>query len=174
VKRRRAFAGIGLSAAFAVVLLAVLPGYATASTGSVAVTAAFPSSSSTVVGSTGFINSTEIGYFWSAARGDSVSQTIHGPSAIRHMILKVDVVTNVLTAGNEVDWNIVINNVVVGQFKVVAGETGLVRFRAHFGKIHGPNYNVVLKVTNEVPSGGGSHSLAYAGAYPHSIQLLKT
>ena len=172
--RRRAFAGVGLSAAFAFVLLAILPGYATASTGSVAVTAAFPSSSSTVVGSTGFINSTEIGYFWSAARGDSVSQTIHGPRAITHMILKVDVVTNVLSGGAEVDWNIVINNVIVGQFKVVEGETGLVRFRAHFGKIHGPNYNVVLKVTNEVPSGDGSHTLAYAGAYPHSIQLLKT
>jgi hypothetical protein len=43
----------------------------------------------------------------------------------------------------------------------------------HFGRIIGPNYNVLLKVTNEVPSGGGSHTLAYAGAFPHSIQLLR-
>jgi hypothetical protein len=156
-------------------LLAITPGYAsTASTGAVTTTAAFPSAASTVVGSTGFINSTEIGYFWSASRGDSVSQTIHGPSSIKRMILKVDVVTNVLSGGNEVDWDIVINGSTVGHFIVHEGQTGLIRFKAHFGKIKGPNYNVLLKVTNEVPSGGGSHTLAYAGAFPHSITLKKT
>ena len=36
---------------------------------------AFPSASSTVVGSTGFIDDCQVGYFWSASRGDSVSQT---------------------------------------------------------------------------------------------------
>jgi hypothetical protein len=171
VRRNRAFAGIGLTAVVGFLLLAVTPGYA--STASTTTTAVFPSSSSTVVGSTGFINGTEIGYFWSAARGDGVSQTIPGPSSVKRMILKVDVVSNVLAAGNEVDWNILINGIIVGHFKVLPGKTGLVRFRATFGKIIGPNYDVQLRVTNEVPAGGGSHTLAYAGAFPHSIQLFK-
>ena len=169
--RRRAFAGVGLLAVVAFLLLAITPGYA--STNSVVTKAAFPSSSSTVVGSVGFINGTECGYFWSAARGDSVSQTIHGPGGIKRAILKLDVVTNVLSGGNEVDWDILINGVNVGHFIVHEGQTGLIRFKAHFGRIVGPNYDVVIKVTNEVPSGGGSHTLAYAGALPHSIQLLK-
>ncbi len=170
--RRRAFAGIGLVAVVAFLLLAVTPGYA--STNSVGTTAAFPSSSSTVVGSVGFINGTECGYFWSASRGDSVTQTIHGPGAIRHAILKLDVVTNSLTGGSEVDWDILINGINIGQFIVHQGQTGLIRFRSHFGRIVGPNYDVVIKVTNEVPAGDGSHTFAYAGALPHSIQLLKT
>jgi hypothetical protein len=171
VRRHRAFTGVGLLAVVAVLGLAIAPAYAgSASTTTIA---AFPSASSTVVGSVGFINGTEVGYFWSASRGDSVSQTIHGPRAIRHAILKVDVVSNALTAGNEVDWDILINGVNIGQFIVHEGQTGLVRFRSHFGRIIGPNYNVVIKVTNEVPGGGGSCTLAYAGALPHSIQLLK-
>jgi hypothetical protein len=174
VRRHRAFAGVGLFAVVGFLLLAVTPGYATtASTNAVTTTAAFPSSTSTVVGSVGFINSTEVGYFWSASRGDSVSQTIHGPGSIKRAILKVDVVSNALTEGNEVDWDILINGSTIGHFKVLPGKTGLIKFKAHFGKITGPNYDVVLKVTNEVPGGGGSMTLAYAGAFPHSIQLLK-
>jgi hypothetical protein len=174
VRRHRAFAGIGLLAVVGFLLLSVTTGYAsTASTNSVSTKAAFPSSTSTVVGSTGFINGTEIGYFWSAARGDSVSQTIHGPSSIKRAILKLDVVTNVLSDGAEVDWDILINGIPIGHFVVHEGQTGLVKFKAHFGRIIGPDYNVLLKVTNEVPSGDGSHTLAYAGAFPHSIQLLK-
>jgi hypothetical protein len=107
------------------------------------------------------------------SRGDSVSQTVHGPASIRKAILKVDVVSNVLTAGNEVDWDFFINGVKVGNFQVVSGTTGLVRFRTGFPKILGPNYTILLKVTNEVPGGGGSISLAYAGAFPHSITLFK-
>ena len=34
----------------------------------------FPSATSTVVGSVGFIDGDEIGFFWSVARGDSVEE----------------------------------------------------------------------------------------------------
>jgi hypothetical protein len=173
VRRHRALAGgIGLSAVVGFLLLSVTTGYA--STGSVTSTSFFPSSSSTVVASIGFINGTEVGYFWSASRGDSVSQTVNGPASVKRAILKVDVVTNSLTPGAEVDWNLYINNVVVGQFKVVSGKTGLVKFKASFGKLRGPSYNILLKVTNEVPAGDGSMTLAYAGGFPHTISLYHT
>ena len=168
--RRKAFAGVGLLATSVFLILAVTPGYA--STTSTTNTAVFPSSTSTVVASVGFINSTEIGYFWSAARGDSVSQTIHGPSSIKRTILKIDVVENFLANGATVDWNVLINGHVLGSFSVVEGQTGLVKFKKRFPKMLGPNYDVQLEVTNEVPAGDGSITLAYAGAFPHSIQLI--
>jgi hypothetical protein len=172
--KRGTFASAGLLAVVAVLFLAVTPGYATtASLNQVATKAAFPSSSSTVVGSVGFINSTEVGYFWSASRGDSVSQSIAGPSSIRRAILKLDVVQNALNGGNHVNWDLVINGHVVRHFTVGEGFTGAKTVKAQFNRIVGPTYDVVIRVTNEVPGGGGSHTLAYAGALPHSIQLFK-
>ena len=60
---------------------ACLAGGATAQTSQ---TFDFPSSDSTVVGSVGFIDADEVGFFWSMQRGDRVSETFtfSGPSSI--------------------------------------------------------------------------------------------
>jgi hypothetical protein len=87
-------------------------------------TFAFPSSTSTVVGSIGFIDADEVGFFWTVHRGDRVSETFSGPSSVNRAILKVEVVRNVLVSAQEVDWNLEINGTVVGSFTVPSGFTG--------------------------------------------------
>jgi hypothetical protein len=59
----------------------------------------FPSRSSTVVASVGFIDAQQIGSFWSVSRGDRVSQSFAGPDLVNRAILQLDVVTNVLNQG---------------------------------------------------------------------------
>ena len=158
-----------LAAGVAALAVTLAPSSAVASS-----TFAFPSSSSTIVASTstGFINSTEAGFFWSATRGDKVSETFTGPSAISRAILNVDVVTNFLFVGNQVDWSLQINGTAVGSFTVHDGVTGPVTLDVSFPPIAGPSYNVTIAVTNTVPTGFGSITLAYAGSLPHSIQLF--
>jgi hypothetical protein len=134
-------------------------------------TFAFPSSNSTVVASVGFLDADEAGYFWSAARGDLVSETFSGPLFVNKAVLSVEVVENVLNSGAEVDWNVEINGNVVGSFVVPEGFTGLIIQTMKFPRIMGPMYAVTLRVTNEVPGGAGSHTLAYADPFAHSIQL---
>jgi hypothetical protein len=135
----------------------------------------FPSSSSTVVGSVGFIDDDEIGFFWSAARGDRVSETFIAPFAlpVNRAILQVEVVQNVLNSGAQVNWNIEINGTVVGSFVVPQGFIGPIVQDVSFLPIMGPAFTVTLRVTNEVPSGQGSHTFAYAGPFAHSIQLFQ-
>lgn len=178
MRRTTKLAGVGLLTVVAVMFLAVAPGYATtvgapASADRVSSTFQFPSSGSTVVASVGFIDDHQVGYFWSAARGDRVTQTFSGPSSVRRAILKVEVVTNALTNGAQVDWNLVIKGRVVGSFSVVEGFIGPITVDVTFPRIVGPNYKVTIRVTNEVPTGDGSHTLAYAGAYAHSIILRR-
>jgi len=172
--KRTRLAGLGALCVLTVGLLAfAAPAVANESPSSVDATFAFPSATSQVVGSTGFVNDTEAGYFWSAARGDSVTETFAGgPQTAHKAILKVDVVTNVLSSGNEVDWVWEINGVQVGVFKVKAGFTGAIRKVATGLNISRP-FTVKIRVTNEVPGGGGSHTLAYAGSFPHFVKLLK-
>lgn len=133
----------------------------------------FPSNDSTVIGFSGIVNSTEVGFFWSAARGDRVSETFTGPTSVNRAILSVEVVTNLLTSGAEVDWNLEINGIVVGSFVVHAGFTGPITLDVNFPAITGPTYDVTLRVTNEVALASGSHTLAYAGAFAHSIELFE-
>lgn len=133
---------------------------------------AFPSSSSTVIGSVGFINDTEVGYFWSASRGDSVEQTFGGPGHVKKMVLKLDVVENSL-AGSNCDWAVSINGTDVGTFTVTPGQTGNFTEKYKFAKMTGGNYDVKIRVTNEVPAGDGSITLAYAGDGAHSVTLKK-
>ena len=136
-------------------------------------TFAFPSSGSTVVGSVGFINTDEIGWFWSVARGDTVSETLSSSiDKIGGAILDIEVITNVLSTGAYVDWDVKIDGVVVDSFTVNDGFTGTIHKEMRFAPITGPDYNVELVVTNEVAGGEGSHTLAYAGAYAHSIELI--
>ena len=131
----------------------------------------FPSANSSVIGSVGFIDNDEVGYFWSASRGDSVTQTFSGPASVDGIILKASVITNVLTNGAEVDWTISINGIDVGRFRVTEGFTGTLTTHAAFAAITGPNYTVEIRVVNEVPSGDGSHTLAYAGSLLHGFLL---
>lgn len=133
----------------------------------------FPSAASTVIGSVGFIDSDEVGYFWSMARGDSVTEVIAGPNKIKKAILKIEVVTNGLVAGSQADWDLEINGNVVGSFVVASGDLGPVKVKAKFPRITGGEYEVAIRMTNEVVIGGGAHTLAYAGAYDHSITLKK-
>jgi len=132
----------------------------------------FPSASSSVVASVGFIDAAQIGYFWSVGRGDGVRESFSTTlPTVDHLDLEFSVPDNVLNNGAQVDWNVEVNNVVVGSFTVLEGLIGDVSQSYSFAPIAGPNYTVELVVTNEVASGEGSVSLAYAGDYAHSIQL---
>lgn len=137
-------------------------------------TYAFPSADSVVVASTGFIDDVQVGYFWSSARGDSVSETFAGPRRIKRAVLDVEVVENFLNNGAQVDWDIVINGKVVGKFTVSEGEVGPIKKNVTFPRIRGGEYDVTIRVTNEVAAGEGSHSLAYAGDFEHSIKLKRS
>lgn len=132
----------------------------------------FPSANSTVVGSVGFIDADEIGYFWSAARGDGVSETFNGPASVKGVGLKISVLSNALNNGAHVDWTVKINGVDVARFRVPEGYLGPVTLRRMFAPIAGPSYTVELRVLNEVAPGEGSITLAYAGANPHALLLL--
>ena len=131
----------------------------------------FPSDDSTVVGSLGFINAEEVGYFWSVSRGDLVSETFADAPSITSYRLDVDVVSNALNGGAFVNWNVLINDVLVDNFTVDEGFFGTVSRAATFPSIDGPNYTVEMRVTNEVPIGQGSHSFRYAGVGFHQVEL---
>ena len=132
----------------------------------------FPSGDSTVAGNADFISDVEVGYFWSAAAGDSVSQTFRASDCISQAILNIEVLTNALSAGAFVTWELVINGVVVGSFTVEDGFTGEITEVFTFPAIFGPEYQVELRVANEVPVGEGSITLAYAGDFAHSLTLI--
>lgn len=158
---------------WAVVLavLAVLP------TASWAGLHSFPSETSTVVGSVGAIAGEQIGYFWSVARGDRVVQTFADPLAsVDRAIFDFAVPYNVLGAGNVVEWDILINSTLVGDFTIVPDFIGPVHLDLSFAPIAniGGDYTVAFVVTNEVPDGGGSHTLGYAGNWRHTVELLNT
>jgi len=122
----------------------------------------FPTSSATVVGSVGFINPTQIGYFWSVQRGDLVSQAyfatgLFNPSSLS---MDLDVVSNNLAPGQSVDWDVLVNNVDVGDWSWSSTDgTGLTNIALAFAPIVGEFSSLALVVKNEVPSGDGSISL---------------
>jgi hypothetical protein len=169
---KRLTGGAILTVAFMVLAFAPAAG-ATTTTPDAGKKFAFPSATSTVVGSVGFINDCEIGYFWSAARGDSVSQTIHSYKKIKHVVLDVSVIENFLSNGAEVDWTLSVNGHDVGSFVVSQGFLGVAHLDVTFGKIKGPNFDIRIRVTNEVPSGDGSITLAYSDCGTHQIILKK-
>jgi len=134
----------------------------------------FPSDDSDVVGSLGFINADEIGWFWSVTRGDSVSESFADPLPyINQASFNFAVPSNVLNGGEEVDWEVRINGTWIGNFIIPEGFTGPVFPTYSFAPIASiaGAYKVAFVVTNEVPSGYGSHSIAYDGQYPHSVEL---
>jgi len=132
----------------------------------------FPSALSIVVGSTGFVDAEQVGFFWSVVRGDSVTESFAGPSSIKQYSLDVDVISNGLNNGAFVNWNVLINGVLVDNFTVNDGFFGTVSRSASFGAIAGPNYAVELRVTNEVAGGEGSHTFRYAGIGFNEVELI--
>jgi hypothetical protein len=138
-----------------------------------AFTASFPSSTSSVVASIGFgpsdgvLNSNEIGYFFSVSHGDSVSQNFTGTglSAVNGIDLNFNVTRNLLTSGNEVDWDVLINGTKVGSWSWNNTDgTGTVNLSYFFPDIVGNGtYTLAMDVTNEVPSAGGSIALGFPG-----------
>jgi hypothetical protein len=134
----------------------------------------FPSNGSAVVGSVGFVNGAEAGYFWSAARGDKVTETFADPLlSVDRAILDFAVQSNVL-ANTPVQWNVLLNSTVVGNFQINPGFTGPSHQDFTFAPIAniGGQYSIAFVVTNEIGFGGGSHTLAYAGNWPHSVELI--
>lgn len=134
----------------------------------------FPSDDSTVVGSVGFINAEEIGWFWSVSRGDLVSELFVDPLPyVNRAAFDFAVPSNVLNSGAEVDWDVVINGTTIGSFIIPQGFTGTKSLDFSFTQIASVAgaYEVAFVVTNEVPGGYGSHSIAYDGQYPHSVEL---
>jgi hypothetical protein len=127
-------------------------------------TATFPSNSSTVVGSVGSLNANEIGYFWSASRGDKVEQTFNaGYASVVGLTLDFDVTQNVLSGGAFVNWDVRVNGTSVGSWmRTDAQGTGHVSLSFSFAAIAGVagNYTVGMHVTNEVASGFGSIALS--------------
>ena len=123
------------------------------------ITVAFPTSASTVVGSVGFISPTEIGYFWSMSRGDSISQVYAATGVFSATSLSMDlnVTQNVLNSGASVDWDVLVNGIDVGDWTwSQADGTGLTNVSLLFPAIPGEFSSLELRLKNEVPGGQGS------------------
>jgi hypothetical protein len=133
----------------------------------------FPSADSTVVGSEGFIDGTQVGWFWSVGRGDSVTETfVTSEPSVDRAVFDFVVPTNYLHPGAYVNWDVLINGITTGSFTVNEGQTGAVHLDFAFAPIAGPGYTVRFEVTNEVPGGDGSHSLGYAGIHAGTVELF--
>lgn len=133
----------------------------------------FPSAGSTVVGSVGFIDGDEVGWFWSVNRGDSVSESFSSScmtGVIEAVSLDLDIPRNVLNSGAFVNWDVVVNGTKTGDFTIPQGFTGAVMVPTS-GVLLGPDFDVSIEVTNQVPGGYGSHSFAYEDPWMHSVTL---
>lgn len=127
--------------------------------------------SATVVGSVGYLNPNEVGYFWSQARGDSVTETFADALlSVTQTRLDLIVVQNVLSGGNSVNWNVLLNGMLIGNFTINQGFTGPVMHIFNHAPVPniGGMYTVRMEVTNEVPVGAGSHTF-YAGLQPGGV-----
>lgn len=129
----------------------------------------FPSATSTVIGSVGFVDSENVGYFWDVNRGDSVSETFFGPGSVSSYTLDVGIPRNNLST-EDIDWEVVINGTVVDTFQVVAGQSS-VNISGSFASISGPSYDVSVRVTNTISPGLGSCTFRYAGAGENTLTL---
>jgi hypothetical protein len=131
-------------------------------------TANFPSTNSTVVASLGFISPTEIGYFWSVARGDSVSQTFTGTglTSVNHLDLHLNIPENFLNSGAFTNWNVSLNGVIVGSWMWTdTSGIGPLDLSYSFLDVVGDGtYAIRMAVTNQVPPGSGSIALSVPGS----------
>lgn len=121
----------------------------------------FPTEFSSVTGSIGHF-APEVGYFWSAARGDQVSQTYSGTGVFGATSLTLDILVsqNVLT--DHIEWDVYVNGTDVGDWNWTAAQgTGYMHETYNFAAIAGDSYEIKLAVKNEVPDGWGSIALNY-------------
>ncbi|MFG0283483.1 MAG: hypothetical protein ACF8R7_03595 [Phycisphaerales bacterium JB039] len=132
----------------------------------------FPSADSKVVASVGFIDAEQIGYFWSAARGDKVVETFADPMrSISRVLWEFDIPRNSLR--ESCNWIMSLNGTDVGKFSVSPGLLGPQSVEFNFPAVASVSgkFEVMIRVTNEVSPGAGSHTLRYALAGPHQITL---
>jgi len=125
----------------------------------------FPSADSTVVGSVGFINANEIGWFWSVSRGHSVTETFVGTGLEYAYQLDLDfqVTDNVLL--ENIYWDVYVNGSDIGDWSwTPVASTGLVSLSFGFSDITGNGtYEIAMLVSNEASSGYGSIALGVPG-----------
>jgi hypothetical protein len=132
----------------------------------------FPSDDSEVVASVGFRDPESIGAFWSADRGDRVTETFSDPAGeITRVIWDLDITRQGLTV--PLEWALYINDVEVTRV-IYLSEAGPQQIDVSFDAIAavGGEYTVSFECTTTVPGGGGSMDLRYAGAGPHQIDLI--
>jgi hypothetical protein len=84
--------------------------------------------------------------------------------------LDLDVPYNVLNNAAFVDWDVKVNGTKLGDFTIPEGFTGAVMVPTN-GVLFGPDFEVMLEVTNEVAVGEGSHTFAYADPWMHAVTL---
>jgi hypothetical protein len=136
-----------------------------------AITITFPSAGSTVVGSVGFLDGDEIGYFWTATRGDGVSETFAGTglASVTGLDLDFEVTRNVLDVGAFTSWGVFINGISVGGWSWTGLDgIGPVSLSYLFpsilgGGVGGDDYTIEMAVLNVVAAGAGSIALGYPG-----------
>jgi len=135
----------------------------------------FPSNTSTVVGSVGLLDSEKIGYFYSFDLGHKVESVLVDPlPEVNHALFDFAVPENLLDLGAVVQWDVSINAQTVGNFEVHDTFRGPMHLNLTFapiGNVVGL-YTVAFTVTNVVPGGDGCHALAYAGPWPHAVELI--
>jgi hypothetical protein len=125
----------------------------------------FPSDNSSVIASVGVIASGEYGYFWSVARGDSITETFFGTglSSVNGLDLSFSVTRNVLL--ENVYWDVFVNGSDVGDWNwTPTSGTGLLNLSYIFGDIVGNGtYEIAMRVENEVAGGAGSIAIGFPG-----------
>ena len=96
---------------------------------------------------------------------DALRQLLHGALVDRYEALLGDSPWGVWVRDVAEDWV---------AFEVDAGYTGAIHLDVSFPAITalGGGYDVGIEVTNDVPIGDGSHTLAIADPHEHTIDLI--
>lgn len=152
-------------------LLALALGFAAPSAQAITFNLDFPSGTSTVVGSIGFIDSDEMGYFWTASRGDSVTEAFGttGLASANRLDLRFNVTRNVLATGAFTAWDVLVNGTSVGGWSWASGDgIGTVSLSLLFPTIlaagDGDDFTIRMAVLNVVADGAGSIALGFPGS----------
>lgn len=94
-------------------------------------------------------------------RGDYWAQTFTGtgqPTADQ-MLLTLFVNSNLLTSGNQLNLDVILNANVIGSLSIPSGLTGAQTYQFTFSPFSGPDYSIKLLATNTVPPLGGAVSI---------------
>ena len=97
--------------------------------------------------------------------GDFWTQTFNGTgqASAGHMDLRLFIDDNILSGGAQANFNVLLNNTVVGALSIPQGTVGAQDYQFNFAPILGPNYAVRILETNTVPNGQGSVSIDVTG-----------